>query len=78
MKIKVYNIKYDTDGKRVAGLKSDMILEVPDDTDLDEEIADIVSDKTGWCIFSCEFAIIENDAPLLPTESPKKSTGPRL
>ncbi len=76
MEIKVSNIKYDTDGKNVSGLEDNMILDVPDGTDIDDEIADIVSDETGWCILSCDYERIEEDAPLLPSESPKKASGP--
>jgi hypothetical protein len=62
MKIKVWNIVYDTDGKKVSGLPKKMILDIPEDADLDSDIADIISDKTGWCVFSFDFKIVEEKA----------------
>lgn len=63
MKVKFFNIKYDTDGADVD-LPSELIfplpgsLEVEDENALDDYVsecgADMISDHTGWCVFSFE------------------------
>ena len=60
MKIRAFNIKYDTDGNKkiAAKLPKELIFEVDDDFDADEELADLISDNTGFCIFGCEYKII--------------------
>lgn len=54
LKIRAFNIKYDTDGLKIK-LPSEMEFEVAADFDAENEIADLVSDKTGWCVYSCEW-----------------------
>jgi hypothetical protein len=58
MKVRAFNIRYDTDGHRVK-LPKELVFE-SDDPDFDpaEDLADLISDKTGWCIFGCEFEVI--------------------
>ena len=51
MKVKVFNIEYDTDNEFVE-LPQELILEVEDD------ICDAVSDETGFCVFSLQYEII--------------------
>ena len=41
-------IKYDTDGLEIAGLAPNMVVECEDE----EEVVDIISDKTGWLVES--------------------------
>lgn len=52
MKIRCYNIRYDTDGLKVK-LPKELFFE-SDEPDFDphEDAADLISDKTGWCVFS--------------------------
>jgi hypothetical protein len=57
MKIKAINIKYDTDGKAIP-LPKELILRVDDDFDPDQELADKISDETGFCVFSCDYEVI--------------------
>jgi hypothetical protein len=57
MKIKVTNIIYDTDGESVD-LPSEMIVNVDGIIDIDQEIADAISDKTGWCVGSYNYEIL--------------------
>ncbi len=54
LKIRAFNIKYDTDGLKI-NLPSEMEFEVASDSDAENEIADLISDVTGWCVCSCEF-----------------------
>ena len=55
MRVKFSNIRYDTDGRRVTGLPKELEVEVPADFDPDANGADIISDRTGWCVlgFAC-------------------------
>lgn len=51
MKIRFFNIVWDTDGEEV-NLPSDIILEVSDDLDVEEEGADVLSDEHGFLVQS--------------------------
>jgi hypothetical protein len=57
MRIKVTDIVYDTDGESVD-LPSEMIVNVDGIIDIDQEIADAISDKTGWCVGSYNYEIL--------------------
>lgn len=48
--IRAHHIQYDTDGHRIPGLKKELILEVDDDLNPEYDLADVISDKTGWCV----------------------------
>lgn len=55
---RVYDIQWDTDGKRVTGLPKEAVVEI-DDSDLDEDeaesaVVDRVSDDHGWLIADCK------------------------
>lgn len=54
------NIDWDTDGDG-ADLPSEVVLEVSfdDETDLDSQGADILSDKYGFCVLSFDFEVLE-------------------
>ncbi len=54
MKIKITNIDWDTD-KHNVDLPQQVELEV----DHEDEIADKLSDKYGWCIYKLNYEIIE-------------------
>lgn len=63
MKIKCYNIEWDTDGdkKILKKLPKEVIVNLEDyddEMDLDEQLADIISDEFGFCIFGFEYEII--------------------
>jgi len=58
MKIKAFNIKYDTDGEDISDLPDEITFDISADVDVENEIADLVSDKTGWCVFSVEYEIV--------------------
>jgi hypothetical protein len=57
MRIKVTNIVYDTDGESVD-LPSEMIVNVDGVIDIESEIADSISDRTGWCVTSFQYKTI--------------------
>lgn len=54
MKVKVFNIDYDTDGEEVD-LPQELTLEV---TSL-SELEDKISDETGFCHWGFEYEIIK-------------------
>lgn len=49
MKIKLYDIKYETDGQKVK-LPESLIVEVDNDFDIEQECADLISDITGFLV----------------------------
>lgn len=57
---RAFDIQYDTDGDNelADSLPKDVIVELEDDVDPSIEIADKVSDKTGFCIFGCQFEVV--------------------
>lgn len=55
--IEACDIKYDTDGAKVK-LPKKIRFEVDGDFDPDEELADLISNHTGWCVLSCDYKII--------------------
>ncbi len=58
-KVRAFNIKYDTDEEEVD-LPAEIVFEnVSEDVDLEEEIANMISDKTGWCVSSVEYEIVK-------------------
>ena len=66
MKIKVTDIVYDTrdicDGhqwdQNELDLPSEMIVEVDGIIDVESEIADAISDRTGWCVEGFNYEIL--------------------
>lgn len=59
-KVRVFDIVYDTDGLKVE-LPRSIDFEIPkeDLPDIDSLAADLVSDKTGWCVFSCDVEVLK-------------------
>ena len=59
MKIRTYDIQYDTDGLKVKGLPKELFFDVEDqEFDPEYEAADLISDKTGWCVVGFQYEII--------------------
>jgi len=65
MKVKVTNIVYDTDINDDSSqfvlnsdLPSEMIVEVDGIIDVESEIADAISDRTGWCVQGFNYEIL--------------------
>jgi hypothetical protein len=67
MQVRFSNIVWDTDGEKVD-LPQEAVLNVPDGTDLAEEGADFLSDRFGWLVESCSFAILTDT-----DDNPKKA-----
>ena len=51
MKVRAYNIIWDTDGETVD-LPDDVIIDLDDDADPSLEGADYLSDNYDWCVIS--------------------------
>ena len=65
MKIKVTDIVYDTDIDDDSSdfvlnsdLPSEMIVEVDGIIDIESEIADAISDTTGWCVSGYNYEVL--------------------
>ena len=56
------DIVYDTDGSDVD-LPSEMEVELEDDVDPSLELADAVSDRTGWLVESLSFEEVLQNRP---------------
>lgn len=68
MKVKFFDIDWDLDdlNKRerkevLSFLPSQPIIEVDDDTDINEEGADILSDEYGYCVYGFDYEILSYD-----------------
>lgn len=62
MIVKAYNISYDADDDKelVETLPQELIFShFKSIDDVEEELADAISDETGFCIYSCEFKILK-------------------
>ena len=60
MKVKVTDIVYDTGGivSTEMNLPGEMILIVDSRLDVESEIANAISDKTGWCVEGYNYEIL--------------------
>ena len=58
MKVRFFDIQWDIDEGDEPELPSECVLELDDDMDLEEEGADALSDKFGWCVVSCSFEMV--------------------
>jgi hypothetical protein len=65
MKVKVTNIVYDIDIDDDSSqfvlnsdLPSEMIVEVDGIIDVESEVADAISDRTGWCVQGFNYEIL--------------------
>lgn len=54
MKIRVFDIKYDTDGEDVD-LPQSIEFEVQDHEHLEDELSELISDHTGFCHFGFNY-----------------------
>jgi len=49
----VFNIKYDTDGQNI-----DLPKEFIFNAEYDDDLSDMISDETGFCVFSFEHELV--------------------
>lgn len=54
MKVRFYNIVWDTDGESVS-LPTEVTLEVEADINVEYDGADVLSDKYGYCVHSFDY-----------------------
>lgn len=62
MKIRFFNIVWDTDGHETE-LPTEIELECSSDLNPSYDGADLLSDKYGWCVESFDFTILKVDSP---------------
>lgn len=61
MRVRFSRIEWDTDGE-VVDLPTEVILDdVDPETDLEEEAADLLSDKYGWLVKSVSYEVLPDD-----------------
>ena len=64
MKAIVTDIVYDTESDGVIydvtelGLPTEMEIELVGDNDIETEIADVISDLTGWCVEGFNYEVV--------------------
>jgi len=64
MKVKVTDIVYDTESDGVIydatelGLPTELEIELVGDNDIESEIADVISDLTGWCVQGFNYEVV--------------------
>ena len=56
-KVKCFNIKWDAPKSIIKRLPKSVLIEVSDEYD-DDELADELSDKVGFCMYSFNFTEI--------------------
>lgn len=57
MKVRFYDIVWDTDGLDVS-LTTEVTLDVDDDLCVETEGADVLSDTFGWCVHGFDFEVV--------------------
>lgn len=55
MNYRVFNIDYDTDGESVDSPKELHFKDLDKDFSPEYGLADLISDSTGFCVFSFEY-----------------------
>jgi hypothetical protein len=62
MTIKVTDIVYDTESDGVIhtdlDLPKEMTLIIEDDVNIEDEIPNVISDNTGWCVVAYNYEIL--------------------
>ena len=57
--IRAFDIIFDTDGADVDNLSDEYFFEVEEEKfDADEELADLISDETGWCVKCYNYEVV--------------------
>lgn len=52
MRVRASNILWDTDGDESVKLPHETIIDIDDDSDMNMETADYLSDKYGYCVIA--------------------------
>jgi hypothetical protein len=58
MKVKFYDIEWDTDGDDDIDLPEVVVMDVEEDTDIPYRGADLLSDEYGFCVYAFDFDIL--------------------
>lgn len=66
MKVKIFNINYDTDGEEISDITKEFDTTLEEmgwganenvSEFISEHGADFISDKTGWCVLSFQYEL---------------------
>lgn len=71
MLIRIFDIDWDLDDE-IVNLPREVYMEVPNNIDMDEEGADLLSDHFGWCVRGFSW-IVEEKGPE-PWQKPYSTT----
>lgn len=58
MKVRAFNIDWDTDNVPVTCLPKTCYVDLDDDQDPKEDLADVLSDQFGFCVKGCQYEIL--------------------
>lgn len=58
-KIRIYSIKWDTDGEKIADLPEEFTANFPESFDVANDGADWLSDRYGFCVEGFLFEIVK-------------------
>lgn len=67
IKVRAFNIKWDTDGEKVKGLPKEAVLDVgvitsnetPSKEEIEDATSDALSDTYGFCHLGFEYEVVE-------------------
>ena len=65
--LRAFNVVFDTDDVNV-NLPTEYRFDVENEIgiDIDEGLADLISDETGWCVKSYQYEVLTKDTPETP------------
>ena len=76
MQYKAFDIAYDTDGENVD-LPKEMTLDLEDGAEPSLELADLISDRTGFCVEAFRFGPTSSSSTSRPQASTPAHTHSR-
>ena len=59
MRVRASNILWDTDGDESVKLPHETIIDIDDDSDMNMETADYLSDKYGYCVIALDVKLTQ-------------------
>ena len=57
MKVRFYDIEFETDGQELE-IANELTTQVPADTNLDEEGAEVISNETGYLVLAFQYEVL--------------------
>ena len=59
MRVRASNILWDTDGDESVKLPHETIIDIDNDSDMNMETADYLSDKYGYCVIALDVKLTQ-------------------